>query len=330
MAMDGSRFDAFTKALAGVANRRRFFRGVGGVAGASAIAATGLTRPARAMAQTDDPEEQAVLLYEELAELTHGHVGSCVELREKVCEFWAVNGDLIAQMKADQDAWTLTDRHTHAQTYGDRRHDATAKIHAAALRCQFAADADATPAVTDGTPTIESICGFAARTPTSAPAAKRAMPGPAWAAARALPGNQHCPYWRTATAECSNEVTKRTSPTFPLTTNCTDDTMQSCDFPCNSNDFCAQFYPDLCVSNGVNNCVLAHVIPSPPDCCHQNCPISTADCVVSNGTYVVTGRGCDACMGSWCGSTDRCLSQCESEECCDGACSEVGEVPHGH
>jgi hypothetical protein len=107
--------------------------------------------------------------------------------------------------------------------------------------------------------------------------------------------------------------------------NCTDGPA-SCTF-CLSNDVCATNYPDNCVSDGENICVLTEFYTPPPSsCCTDLCPMPTGTCIGEAFYGALLGDGGATCMGCLiigCGSTSHCLSSCKQNNCCQHACTTV-------
>lgn len=139
--MDGHRFDRLTRSMSSSSRRGVLRTLAAGAAGGIGVVAFG--RDARAQkafkARLQDLplDEQAVVLFEGLAELSDAHGGGCDEWAAKAQDFMMANADLIAQVQADQEPWTHERRIANAETYGDRLEAATKSLHFARSRCGF-------------------------------------------------------------------------------------------------------------------------------------------------------------------------------------------------
>lgn len=297
--MDQRRFDSLARGLAANGTRRGLLRGLSGLVG-SGLAAVGLGQSgalARAL-QAADLEEQSVLLFEHMAAIADSHVGSCAELGEKIQRFMDEHADVFAQIKAEQEAWDRDRRVEHADAYGDRRWAASTKIIAARARCQHA--------VSSGTP------GTPVATPES-----RARP-----TTRGYRAAQSCS--QEVSVACVNSETGATEATTTATGDC--DSSGNCT-ACISDfaTFCSEL-TDPCQQT-ICTLTVSPVTPVTPSgdggtgCCDDACPQSTSDCMES-GAGCTAGDSCSCCMTSWCGSTDRCDTNCETNACCDTPCSD--------
>lgn len=390
--MDQGRFDALTRTLAQQGTRRALVRRVAGVAvgGLAAVGLGPVGRFNRAL-KAADSEEQSVMLYEELARIAHEHVGTCAELRLKHGAFFDLHGDMLASHKTEQDAWTREKRIEHAETYGDRRHTASALLLAATRQCRHAVmtpkslgsaatpeagdsvatpaaalqgfqrlmAVQATPVVDDRTPdaggqqavgdasqcpsTVSVLCYIGARETVTEARTVPATCGESgctpcvpddWCATTfpddcgsgqictvelsgaspqcAETTDMVCVWWDQSAQRITNY-----SPVFSIYAyQDSSGAWQSCE----QADYCTTYYPDVCPS--ADTCFLVqHVVPD-EDCCNDECPLSTADCALNWAGVATADYECLGCKTSWCGSTSRCMSNCESEGCCDAACNQ--------
>lgn len=157
--MDGNRFDRLTRTMGGTSRRGVLRTLAAGAAGGLGIAAFGRDARAqkafKARLQDLSLEEQAIVLYEGLAEIADAHGGSCEELGAKTQDFITTNADLYAQVQAEQEAWTHEQRIANAETYGDRLEAATKSIHFARARCGYVpSDGVADTPLADCSPSI--------------------------------------------------------------------------------------------------------------------------------------------------------------------------------
>jgi hypothetical protein len=298
--------------------RRSVLRGLTGFA-AGSLAAIGLGqagRLARAL-QAADSEEQSVLLYEHMALIARSHVGTCAELGAKLTSFANDHADLFKALKAEQDAWPHAKRVEHADAYGDRVQAASTELLAARLRCSFVKSGTHP----SGTPEASPVASLIGITPCQERASQTALPGSTLGFA--------------AAQSCSDPVTLQCVSTYPgnsgfvgiafAGTGTCDANNENCS-PCISTDaatYCADRVRE-CSDDSAYPCTLSvqydQVVA--PSCCTQNCPITTADCAYNWGGGVGSGDDCLICMTSWCGSTDHCLENCESNDCCNSSCSD--------
>lgn len=143
--MDGHRFDRLTRSMVGTSRRSVLRTLAAGAAGGISVVAFGrdarAQRAFKARLQGLPLEEQAVVLYEGLAELADAHAGNCDELAAKSQDFMTTNADLFAQIQDQQEAWSHEERTANAETYGDRLEAATKSVHFAVARCGYVAPA---------------------------------------------------------------------------------------------------------------------------------------------------------------------------------------------
>src|SRR5262245_25169277 len=123
---------------------------VAGTAGGASALSVGGYFPAALAARLAQPgsEEQSVILYESLAELSDKHTGTCDQLATAVKHFMTDNADNLKQIRTEQDAWTQQQRLAHATKYADRLDHATQILHFGRVRCAYRSPAGAAPSAT--------------------------------------------------------------------------------------------------------------------------------------------------------------------------------------
>lgn len=340
--MDSQPFDRLSKRLAGSLSRRQLLGG----AGVAATSTLVLRLAGHSDAQTLSPatpsavdlaesEEESVELMEQIAEIYDSHIGSCAGLQRKLFDFTAVHGARLEQLRIEQDQWDHDRRVAHADAYGDRREAATTKVLASLSRCSFAApgvNALGTP-VTDIVPSATPVAGLYQF----------------HSASKMLAAQSSC--LATTTTDCCGPIsltcyspieygsTEAGTIAGTITTDpCVYDNGTTCGTCFNSStgysDQCTTAFPQVCGYDSqlgllcltsvadLNMTPLQTPTASPLESyCTQNCPPSSADCALN---YAGGGAGstCNTCLASWCGSTDWCIEHCESENECDGACSD--------
>ncbi len=77
------------------------------------------------------------MLYEEIASISHQHIGTCDELTDKLVKSANDHARLLAAIKTEQGGWSHAKRVEHADTYDVRREEATLRLLAARSRCKF-------------------------------------------------------------------------------------------------------------------------------------------------------------------------------------------------
>jgi hypothetical protein len=251
-------FDRLTRTLAAQPTRRGFLGGLGAlVAAGFAGTALGQRRDfeAKLANADDDPEEQMVLLFEEVGRLAYEHEGTCDALAEKMRNFQARHSDQIEDMRAEEVTWSKEHRERHADTYGDRRQAVVDQVTAALDRCKTGSGNAASPVA--ATPAaLLSSADLAARVPTG-------------------PGRTSVHTWAQDTIECAatgynfqlegycaREHSDWTSPSFQWPGYCDSWNIdENCDI-CDENtpgdlsgpEFCAKYWPQDCVESGANVC----------------------------------------------------------------------------
>lgn len=155
--MGERRIDALARAFATGTSRRRVLKSLAaGAAGGVGALAGGYSPSALAarLAETD-PEEQSVLIYEAIASIAESHTGTCDEISAIAMQFRDSHGDLLDQIRTEQDSWTYAQRMIHNQKYGDRLDLATKTLHAATARCGYRS-APSDPANPPATPNAKT------------------------------------------------------------------------------------------------------------------------------------------------------------------------------
>lgn len=149
--MEQTRFDRFTRRIAAGGSRRAVVKSLVG----SALGAVGLTHLGRAGAASSptlsaladlEPAEQAMVLYEALAELTEAHLGNCAELQAKTERFLQDHAGTLDQITTIERGWSHVERLANAEKYGDRLLAATKTLHFGKERCGYRGGDAATPA----------------------------------------------------------------------------------------------------------------------------------------------------------------------------------------
>jgi hypothetical protein len=161
-------FDRLTRTLAAQPTRRGFLGGLGAlVAAGFATTALGQRRDfdAKLADAADDPEEQTVLLFEEIGRITHEHDGTCEELSEKVRRFRDSHIEQLERIRAEEATWTKDHRIQHANTYGDRRDVVVDRVNAGLEQCKTVAGGAASPMAATPAALLPSA-DLAARVPT--------------------------------------------------------------------------------------------------------------------------------------------------------------------
>ncbi len=77
------------------------------------------------------------MLYEEIASISHQHIGTCDEWTDKLVKSANDHARLLAAIKTEQGGWSHAKRVEHADTYDVRREEATLRLLAARSRCKF-------------------------------------------------------------------------------------------------------------------------------------------------------------------------------------------------
>lgn len=309
--MDQQRFDTLTRGIAAQGTRRSLMRGLTGIA-MGGLAAVGLGRSssfARAL-QAADSEEQSVILYEEIAQISHQHVGTCDALDDKLVAFANDHAKLLAAIRTEQDAWSHAKRVEHADTYDVRREVATTRLLAARSRCRFAVSS-----LPVGTP-IAAPIGNGGTTRAFAQEATPVLEQGAQV------DGPICP--NTMVVFCLNPNTEYESPTFNVFANCSDPSDITTCKPCSNDAVCAQNYPTGCLSaDGLTNeCNLAY---NGPSCCQQTCPVSTGQCLeyagaVAASSGILGPNPCFECEFGWCFKNASCIDNCNNNDCCETDC----------
>ncbi len=137
--MDDTRFDRFVRVFSAGTSRRGVLRSLAaGALGAGAMA-SGVSGTLATRLQGLDPDEQAVVIYEGLAEVADQHTGSCAELGTAVQAYLDTNAERLRQVDTDLDPGDQAARMAAAKRYGDRMEAATATIHFSRIRCAYRA-----------------------------------------------------------------------------------------------------------------------------------------------------------------------------------------------
>lgn len=149
--MESTRFDRMTRMAAASGSRRSVLKSLAGTAfggaGFLGLRRPGGATPAALSRLADlDPAEQAVVLYEALADLTETHLGNCDELQAKTQQFMQDYGDALKDIAAREKGWSHAERLANAEKYGDRLLAATKTLHFGTERCSYRAGSQATPA----------------------------------------------------------------------------------------------------------------------------------------------------------------------------------------
>jgi hypothetical protein len=92
-------------------------------------------------------------------------------------------------------------------------------------------------------------------------------------------------------------------------------------------EVCTEYWPQDCSRPEGNICAVGFNVNETDVCCEKNCPMSTSDCALNAASAFFGDAECGACMLSWCGSTSKCLEYCETNDCCDDACSSAYVPP---
>ena len=323
--MDGTRFDRLTRAVAVRLTRRNV---LGGVAGAAAIGlggGLGGGSDVRFAAAQGDLEERSVELYEAMAALAHSHAGSCGDLTAKTRSFMDEHQDEIGRIAVEQRGWDDDRKRTHVAIYGDRREVATVAIESASFRCQSAADPEPFPGLTG------SGAGSDA-TPAATPVAAFGATGHAKAAIPAR--RQSCP---DTTLMCT-VIDSNANP--PVGTQIGKITVGQCGFDCDPCDqghdhyagTCGASYGDCSNEQPYPNTMLYcrgdKISDDSCDCSSVCSSVTTGDCLTYAGG-TLAGSPCSACWTSMCVSHSWCVTNCNSNQCCNTACSEAPVPPSG-
>ncbi len=251
-------FDRLARNFAAQKTRRGFLGSLAALAAAGfATTALGQRRDFEsklAMAE-DDPEEQMVLLFEEVGRLAHEHDGACDALAEKMRTFHDRHRDQIESQRAEEATWSKDRRIRHADTYGDRRDAVVAQVTAALDRCKGGSGNAASPVAATPAAMLPSA-DLAARIPTSTGRTTVQT----WA--QDTVGCGPDTYNFQLEAYCAREHSDWTSPSFQWPGYCEDWTIDdNCEIcttlvPTTQSgpDFCAQYWPQDCVVSGENVC----------------------------------------------------------------------------
>lgn len=86
---------------------------------------------------------------------------------------------------------------------------------------------------------------------------------------------------------------------------------------------CTQYWPQDCDESGENICYVGFHVDEDVVCCHENCPMSTGDCIASTAYAVFGNPACGSCHLMWCGSSSHCYSLCIEDGCCRSACGQA-------
>lgn len=88
-------------------------------------------------------------------------------------------------------------------------------------------------------------------------------------------------------------------------------------------DICTHYWPQDCDKSGENICYIGFHVDEDVVCCHENCPMSTGDCIASTAYAIFGNPACGSCHLMWCGSSSHCYSLCIEDGCCRSACGQA-------
>jgi hypothetical protein len=336
--MEPNQFDRIARGIANKgSSRRSLLRGVSALA-AGSMAALGFgpaARFAKAFAQaSDDPEEQSVLIYERIAEIAHNHHGSCAELQAAVREFLLEYDQEFVLILEEQRAWPMETRLAHAEKYEARRIAASERIATAMARCSYVIDPNATPGATPAA-AIGGLRALRQDAATPIPDNPDATPASSDSGTTPHLGSMFdCPDKYVMCYQAYEGAPNLGANVGRMKIGTCASGLGGACHNCHTyyDHSCSMHFPDVCwkpdspgSKTGQNFCAIKEIDQDHCDCT-ETCPITTADCAFFAGGGAA-GSTCAACWTSLCGSTDHCMTDCQSNQCCDTPCNNAYVPP---